>query len=119
MNYVVPSCTLRNLKSIGMGANSFCNLVRSKPFTYQGLMIPSRHLEVSSINQDPIINIKVSSFFHMNGASFVVDSFEDVVDVFMHGSNSVAPFFCSGGGEFVVVIELYDTRMKAIETSVG
>ena len=29
MNYVVPSCTLRNLKSIGIGANSFYGLVRS------------------------------------------------------------------------------------------
>ena len=50
MNYVVPSCTLRNLKSIGMGANRFCHLVRSKPFAYYGLLIPSLHLKVSSIN---------------------------------------------------------------------
>ena len=55
----------------------------------------------------------------MKGASFVVDLFEDVVDVVMHCSHSVKPFFCNGGKEFVVVIEVYGAWIKAIETSVG
>ena len=39
----------------------------------------------------------------------MVDALEDVVDVVVHSSNSVEPFFCGGGGEFVVVIEVYGT----------
>ena len=53
----------------------------------------------------------------MKVASFVVDSFEDVVDVVMHCSHSVKPFFCSER-EFVVVIEVYGLWIKAIETSI-
>ena len=75
-------------------------------------------MEVSSINQDPIVNIEVSSVFYIKVASFVVDSFEHVVDVVMQCTHSVEPFFCSGGGEFVVVIEVYGTWIKAIETSI-
>ena len=74
---------------------------------------------VSPANQDPIVHIEVSSFFNMKVTLFVVDSFEDVVDVVMPCSHSVMPFFCSGGGEFAVVIEVYDAWIKGIETSVG
>ena len=70
------------------------------------------------MNQDTIVNIEVSSFFNLKVASFVVDLFEDVVDVVMHCSHSVEPFFCSEGGEFVVVIELCGACIKAIETSI-
>ena len=77
------------------------------------------HLQVLSATQDPIINVEVSSFFNMKGASFVVDSFEYVVDVVMHCSNSVKPFFCRRGGGCVVVIKVHGAWIKAIETSVG
>ena len=43
----------------------------------------------------------------MKVALFAVDWFEDVVDVVMHCSHSVEPFFCSGGGGFIVVINMY------------
>ena len=49
----------------------------------------------------------------------MIDALEDVVDVVVHRSHSVEPFFCSGGEEFVVVIEVYGVWIKAIETSVG
>ena len=64
-------------------------------------------MEVSTINQNPIINVELFSFFNMSGTSFVVDSFEDVVDVVVHSSHSIEQFFCSGRGEFVVVIKVY------------
>ena len=48
----------------------------------------------------------------------MVDALEDVVDVVVHCSHSVEPFFCSGRGEFIVVIEVYDAWIKAIETSI-
>ena len=48
----------------------------------------------------------------------MVDTFEDVVDMVVHGSHSVEPFFCGGRGEFVVVIEVYGAWIKAIETSI-
>ena len=48
----------------------------------------------------------------------MVDALEDVVDVVVHSSHSVEPFFCGGGGEFVVVIEVYGAWIKAIETSI-
>ena len=107
MNYVVPWCTLRNLKSVGVGPNSFYDLVRSKPFECQGLIVPSLHLEVSPINQDPVVNVELSSFFNMKGASFMVDAFEDVIDMVVYSSHSVKSFFCSGGGMFITVVEVY------------
>ena len=55
----------------------------------------------------------------MKVASYVVDSLQDVIDVVMHCSHSVVPFFCSRGGDFVVVIDVYGVWIKAIETSVG
>ena len=64
-------------------------------------------MKVSSINSDPIVNIEVSSYFNMKVASFVVDSFEDIIDVIIHCSHSVEPLIYSGGGEFIVVIGVY------------
>ena len=55
----------------------------------------------------------------MQGASFIVDALEDIVDMVVHYSHSVELFFCGGGGEFVVVIEVYGAYINAIETSVG
>ena len=40
------------------------------------------------------------------------------MDVVMHCSHFVEPFFCSRGGEFVVVIEVYGAWIKAIKTSI-
>ena len=76
-------------------------------------------MKVLSINQDPIVNIAVSSFFNVIVALFVVDSLEDVVDMVMHCSHSFEAFFCSRRGEFVVLIQVYGTWITAIETSVG
>ena len=53
----------------------------------------------------------------MQGASFMVDALEHVVDVVVHYSHCVVAFFCSGRGELVVVIEVYGAWIKAIETS--
>ena len=118
MNYVVPSCTLRNLKLVGVETNSFYNLVRSKPFVCQGLIIPSLHLEVSSINQDPVVNVKVSCIFNMKDASLVVHLFEDVVNVVVYCSYSIKLFFCGRRAEFVVIVKVYGAWIKTIETSV-
>ena len=107
MNYIVLSCSLWNLKSVGMRTNSFYHLIKYKLFACQGFIIPSLHLQVSSINQDPIVNVESSSYFNMKGTSFVVDLFKDVVDVVVHYSPSIQPFFCSGEGEFVVVVKVY------------
>ena len=54
----------------------------------------------------------------MNSASFMVNSFENVMHMVVHCSHSVEPFFCGGRGEFVVVVEVYGRWIKAIETSV-
>ena len=61
----------------------------------------------------------MSSFFNIKVTLFVVDSFQDVVYVVMHCSHPVKPLFCSGRGEFVVVIGVYGAWIKATETSVG
>ena len=76
-------------------------------------------MKVLSINQNPIVNVELSSLFNMQVASLMVDTLEYVVDGVVHCSHSVEPFFCSGVGEFVVVIEVYGVWIKAIETSVG
>ena len=55
----------------------------------------------------------------MQGASFMVDVLDDIVDIVVQCSHSVEPFFCGGGGEFVVVIQVYGVWIKAIETFVG
>ena len=49
----------------------------------------------------------------------MVDSFEDVLDVVVDCSYSVEPFFCSGGGEFVVAMDVHGVWLKGIETSAG
>ena len=54
----------------------------------------------------------------MKGASFVVDAFEDVIDVVLHCSHSMEPFFCRGAGEFLFVLEVYGVEITLIETSV-
>ena len=48
----------------------------------------------------------------------MVDALKDVADVVVHCSHSVQPFFCSGRGEFIVVIEVYGGWINAIETSI-
>ena len=59
MNYVVPSRPLRNVKSIGMRANSLYNLVRSEPFPCQRFLIPSLNLKVLSINWNLIVYVEL------------------------------------------------------------
>ena len=54
----------------------------------------------------------------MKGASFVVDAFEDVMDMIVHCGHSIKPLFCSGKGELVVIIKVYGVWIEAIETSV-
>ena len=48
----------------------------------------------------------------------MVDTFEDIVDIVVHYSHSVEPFFCGRGREFVVIVEVYGAWIKAIKTSV-
>ena len=47
----------------------------------------------------------------------MVDALVDVVDIVVHYSHSVDPCFCGGGGEFVVIIEVYGVWVKGIETA--
>ena len=118
MNYVVQSCALRNLKSVVVRSNSFYDLVRCKLFACQRLTIPSLHLKISSINQDSIVDVELSGFFNIKGTSFVVDSFENMMDMLVHGTHSIQRFFCSRWGEFVVVVEAYGAHINGIEASV-
>ena len=55
----------------------------------------------------------------MDSTAFFVDAFESVMDLVVHGSHSVQPFFSGGGAEFVVVIEVYCAWVEAIQASVG
>ena len=48
----------------------------------------------------------------------MVDAFADVVDMVVYRSHSVEPFFCGGGGEFIVVIKVYGVWIESIETSI-
>ena len=118
MNYVVPSRTLRNLKSICVQPNSLYYLVRCKTFSCQGLVVACFNLQVLSVNRNPIVNVGVSCLFNMKRDSFVAHAYEDIVDMVVHCSYSMEPSFCGGGVEFVVVIKVYGTWIKAIETSI-
>ena len=75
-------------------------------------------MEVSPINQNPIVNVELSRFFNMQGALFMVDALKDVMNMVVYCSYSVEPFFCGRGGEFVVVIEVCGAWIEAIETSI-
>ena len=107
MNYVMPSRTLRNLKSIGMAATRFYNLVKSEPFVCQRFIVSSFNLKFSSIYQIPIVNLELPSFFNMKCASYIVNRLEDIVIVVVHCRHSDETCFCSRRGEFVVIIEVY------------
>ena len=65
-----------------------------------------------------MVNVKVSDFFKMKGALFVIDSYKDVMDVIGHYSHLIKLFFYGGGWEFIVVIQLYNASIKAIQTSI-
>ena len=67
-----------------------------------------------SIHQNAIINVEASSFFNIKYTSFVVDLLEDVVNLIMHCSHSVDPFFCGARGQLVVMITVNDILIKAI-----
>ena len=69
------------------------------------------------MDQDPIVNIKQLSFFNMKGTLFVVDSFENVIDMVMYYSHSIKLFLYSKRGECVVVVEVYNAWIKDMETS--
>ena len=71
------------------------------------------------MNQNPIVNVKLSDFFNTQCASFMVDALEDVVDMVVHCGHSVEPVFCGGVREFVVVIDWYSACIKSIVTSAG
>ena len=62
--------------------------------------------------------MEVYGFLNIKAASFVVDTFEDVVDKVVHSSHSVEPLSHSGRGEFVVGIETCSLWIKAIENSI-
>ena len=81
--------------------------------------MPSLHLVILSINQNPIINVELSSFFNIKGPSFIADVFEDIMDVVVYCSHSVRGFLCRWPGKFVVVVEVHGAWIRAIETSVG
>ena len=55
----------------------------------------------------------------MKGVAFVVNAFEDLVDVVVHCSHSVEPLFCTRRRELVGVIDVYGAWIKAMEASVG
>ena len=75
-------------------------------------------MEVSYSNQNPILHVEVSAFCNMLGVSFLVVSFNDIVDLDMHGSHSIKLFFYSGRREFIVIVEVFVMWIKAIETSI-
>ena len=75
-------------------------------------------MKVLSINQNPIVNVEESGFFDIKGTVLVVDLLKYIVDVVVHSIDLIEAFFCSGGGEFVVVIEVYVVSIKVIKTSV-
>ena len=81
-------------------------------------MVPSRYLEVLTIDQNPTDNVELPSFFNMKGTSFMVDALEDVEDVVVHCSQFVEPCFCGRRGEFVLVIQMNGVGIEGIKTSV-
>ena len=101
-----------------MGANSFYNLIRYKQFACLGLIVSKLNLEISSIKQHLLSNCEVPHFCSRKHASFVLDLFEDLVDMVVHCSHSKKTFFCCSGEEFVVVVEVHGVCIKAKETSV-
>ena len=67
INYIVPSCALKDLQLMGVGTNCFDVLVRSWLFGCQRLIVPSLYLKLLYINQDQIVSVEVSGFFNMLG----------------------------------------------------
>lgn len=64
-----------------------------------------------------MINIELFSFFHIRCTLCIVDVFEDIIEVVVHCSHSVDPFFCSSGTQFVVVGKEHIAYIKTTETS--
>ena len=62
------------------------------------------------------MDVELSSFFDMEGALYVVDSFEQIKDVVVHYSYSIEPFLQGRRGEFVVLIVICDACVEAMGT---
>ena len=75
-------------------------------------------MKCSSINQNTIINIEVSGAFKIKTASFLGDSFTDIMDMVMYCNHSMEPFLCSRRGDTVVIINVYGAQIKDIKTSI-
>ena len=116
MNNIVPSCTLRNFKSIVLEAYGFYKCIQYQLFEYQGLSVPSLWLQVLSGNQNSIINLDLSSFFIIKSSLFVVNRFKDVVNVIVHHTHSIQLILYSGSGACVVSIEWDSEWIKPTET---
>ena len=43
-------------------------------------------MKVSFVNQNPIVDIEFSSFFNMKWALFIVNTFDDILDVIVYYS---------------------------------
>ena len=54
----------------------------------------------------------------MDGSAFLVDGFEGGVNLVIHYRHSVQPLFTGGGGEVIVIIEVYCAWVEAIQASV-
>ena len=61
----------------------------SKPFLCKGFVVPTLDLRISSTNPNQMVNVEVSDYFNMKGTSFVVDSFEDDVDMIAYCSHCI------------------------------
>ena len=107
MNFIVPSCTYRDLELIGMETNCFDVLIRYLLFKAECFIIHSLHLQVASINQDPIIDVEVLCFSNMTGCLYVVNAFEDIMDGVMHSNHFLKTYFCGRRGEFADIIEMH------------
>ena len=89
MNNIVPPDTFWDFKPVSVGPYRFDDFVRTKPFPYEGRMIPSFHLKVPSINQYPIVDVELSCFLDVKGTSFVVDVFEGIVYLVVHCCHAI------------------------------
>ena len=79
-------------------------------------MVPSLCLEVLSINQNPIVNVELSSILHIQGTLFVVDALVDIMHMVAHYSHLVEAFLSGRRGNVVVVIMMNGVRIEAVET---
>ena len=67
---------------------SFCDSARSKIFISYRAIVPNLNVETLSVKDNSIFNSKLSYFVYIKSHVFIVDPFNDIIEVFVNSRHA-------------------------------